>query len=99
MILSPNRLHFGGSCAGPVGRPLGAFMPEIGSNVIGDRAGSILPFSPCGRRWREAPDEGFYQPPLSLRQTPPPSAMLRVAPTLSHKGRGEGEAALIPPGS
>src|ERR1044072_2845594 len=22
---------------------------------------SLLPFSPCGRRWREAPDEGFSQ--------------------------------------
>src|SRR4029453_11416011 len=40
-------------------------------------------FSPCGRRWREAPDEG------SASAETDPSAMLRIASTLSHKGRGE----------
>ena len=43
---------------------------------------AVAEFSPCGRRWREAPDEGS----LSAETTPHPSAMLRIASTLSHKG-------------
>jgi hypothetical protein len=37
-----------------------------------------------------APDEGFYQRALlAVERTPHPAAMLRIASTLSHKGRGE----------
>src|ERR1041384_1213552 len=45
----------------------------------------ILPFSPCGRRWREAPDEGF-SPQMSSRREPP--TRLASRGTLSHKGEG-----------
>ena len=45
-------------------------------------------FSPCGRRWREAPDEGFYpQRELCREETTPYPSSLREA-TLSHRGRG-----------
>src|SRR6478672_2671524 len=48
-----------------------------------------LPFSPCGRRWREAPDEGSLSSSgvLPWGENPHPSS-LREA-TLSHKERGE----------
>ena len=62
----------------------------------GDRArqsrGVISSFSPCGRRWREAPDEGYLTARSVLAdRTPHPSTTLRVASTLSHKGRGKKE--------
>src|SRR3546814_8907597 len=48
-----------------------------------DRLDRTTPsFSPCGRRWREAPDEGAWQ------MTPSPFRRLPGAPSLSHKGRG-----------
>jgi hypothetical protein len=36
---------------------------------------------------------GLY-PQAKVSETPHPAAMLRIASTLSHKGRGEGRAAL-----
>src|SRR5437879_13486432 len=47
-----------------------------------------LPFSPCGRRWREAPDEGS----LSTERTPHPPSLREC--TFSHKGRREERFAL-----
>ena len=46
---------------------------------------------PLWRRWREAPDEGslFPQAQHPRRETPHPPSMLRIAPTLSHRGRGK----------
>ena len=56
---------------------------------------SRLPFSPCGRRWREAPDEGFSpRRQSSHAETYPSSVSLtlsRQRSTFSHKGRREGE--------
>src|SRR4051794_14956500 len=48
----------------------------------------LLPIHPLDS---EAPDEGFsHHGDMYLRrQTPHPSAMLRIASTLSHKGRGK----------
>ena len=50
-------------------------------------AQTCLSFSPCGRRWREAPDEGSKA--LSERPLRPLTRPARRA-TLSRKGRGEG---------
>ena len=73
------------------------------SGLAQEGGGSVtarfLPFSPCGRRWRVAPDEGS----LSAERTPHPSSLrhsrckasasLRTAAAgrlcLSHKGRGK----------
>src|SRR3954464_4099163 len=48
-----------------------------------------LSFSPCGRRWREAPDEGSLSTREVWRDTPHPSEL--VSPgiaALPPKGRG-----------
>ena len=51
-----------------------------------------LPFYPCGRRWRAAPDEGYAissPPPLRRIETPHPDFLLDAENlSLSHKGRG-----------
>jgi len=48
-------------------------------------ASAVFSFPPCGRRWREAPDEGFSQQMQSLHaETDPSSAPLRSG-TFSHK--------------
>src|ERR1700744_5795501 len=43
-----------------------------------------FPFSPCGRRWREAPDEGY----LSAATPHPSECRARSNHALSHKGGG-----------
>src|SRR5262249_10931463 len=43
-----------------------------------------LPFSPCGRRWRAAPDEGFSRISRTRRQP-----LARPSCTLSLRGRGQ----------
>src|SRR3954469_8353250 len=52
-----------------------------------------LPFSPCGRRWREAPDEGFspriQNRAIHSRTEPLTRLAASRRATLSHKGRGE----------
>src|SRR5262245_10039967 len=52
---------------------------------------SDLPFSPCGRRWREAPDEGFSPPETDSVCGDRPlirlAAASRQRSTFSHKGR------------
>ncbi|RZI39743.1 hypothetical protein EGT07_27335 [Herbaspirillum sp. HC18] len=46
-------------------------------------------FSPCGRRWREAPDEGSLSARNAWRHTPHPSELASTdIAALSHKGRG-----------
>src|ERR1700694_5530670 len=53
----------------------------------GRRASSLLPLWEKVARTKSVPDEGSLF--LSIDRTPHPSAMLRIASTLSHKGRGE----------
>ena len=48
-------------------------------------------FSPCGRRWREAPDEGFLRETnarFTRGENPSPVSMAALLIHLSHKGRG-----------
>ena len=57
------------------------------------RRGGSFPFSPCGRRWREAPDEGFYPRSTIARdslveRTPHPSRM-RFAHSIHPLPQGE----------
>ena len=53
---------------------------------------STFPFSPCGRRWRETPDEGSLRSILINLPTPHPSrARSRDPPS---PARGEGETLL-----
>ena len=55
--------------------------------------GLILPFSPCGRRWRRRlPDEGFYPRALCLRSQPLTQASLLRLPVMPSPTRGEGAA-------
>src|SRR6187402_581464 len=57
-----------------------------------------LSFSPCGRRWREAPDEGSFSTCETIRsdRNPSPVSPLRGEPP--SPTRGEGKRAL-PAGS
>src|SRR4051812_30255757 len=61
-----------------------------------NRAAALLPFSPCGRRWREAPDEGFSQR-AGVAETDPSSVSLplRVSDPPSPT-RGEGKSDVHP---
>ena len=77
------------------GPRFGSFVAVYGVHECGRddrrRAGTervtFSSFSPCGRRWREAPDEGFSQRAEIAEGTPHPP---RFAPaTFSHKGRRE----------
>src|SRR5262245_32518016 len=56
-----------------------------------DTARDCLPLTPCGRRWREAPDEGFF-PRAPMRETLGERPLTRLCfakpPT---PARGEGE--------
>src|SRR5262245_26764816 len=56
-----------------------------------NRIGAALTsFSPCGRRWREAPDEGLSPQTPPLRKQPLTRPRCQgIASTLSHRGRGE----------
>jgi len=54
---------------------------------------ALSSFSPCGRRWCEAPDEGFSPQLQSLRRHTPQPPPLRSG-TFSHKGRREVSASL-----
>src|SRR5690606_14835133 len=56
-------------CCSPLIRPSGTF-----SHKGRRRWGAISqnPFSPCGRRWREAPDEGEAACIKPILTTPPP---------------------------
>src|SRR5206468_4214104 len=49
---------------------------------------AAFPFSPCGRRWREAPDEGFSRLAILIVRKEP---LTRLASrgTLPHKGGRE----------
>src|SRR4051812_30825321 len=49
-----------------------------------------LPFSPCGRRWRVAPDEGWAAANSALQAMFPSPARWAPSPA-----RGEGEAELL----
>src|SRR5258705_8779380 len=53
-----------------------------------DGEAAFFPFSPCGRRWHGRSPCRMRGNGLSMDQTPHRSAMLRIASTLSHKGRG-----------
>jgi hypothetical protein len=66
------------------------WMPAAGGERrVRVTPGRLLPFSPCGRRWRAAPDEGSPRARAHAERTPhpAPSRCARFA-TLSHKGRG-----------
>ena len=52
----------------------GAEAGVVGMNVT--LVSFFLPFSPCGRRWREAPDEGFSQLSHVCAETDPISIAL-----------------------
>ncbi|PZM16978.1 hypothetical protein CPY51_01675 [Rhizobium tubonense] len=60
----------------PLVRPSGTFSPRGEGGISHFRFCGLLPFSPAGRRWRAAPDEGaacsvFAEPP------PPGNRLLR----------------------
>jgi hypothetical protein len=76
---------------GPPCRPVDLLPMSSVYSVTHVAGQDLLPFSPCGRRWRAAPDEGSVSAEryLSAESTPHPSAMLRIASTLSRKGRGK----------
>src|SRR3954453_4100495 len=52
-----------------------------------ERLADGLPFSPCGRRWREAPDEGFLQR-AGLAETNPSSAFASLRHLLPQGEKG-----------
>ena len=59
----------------------------------GDRSAAVISsFSPCGRRWRAAPDEGFLSTErfISAERTPHPSRR-RSAPSIHPLPQGERE--------
>src|SRR5260370_30026142 len=81
------RLASPSACSRPRPLPAPVTIATRPSNLIAMSYDSLvlLPFSPCGRRWREAPDEGFSPKGELAERTPHPPS-LREA-TLSHKGR------------
>src|SRR6187399_2550711 len=87
------RLASPSACARPRPLPAPVTIATRPSNLIAMRSFPFFFPSPLGRRWREAPDEGFSPKDELAERTPHPSS-LREA-TLSHKGRGDAQHALI----
>ena len=64
----------------------GAMVRVVSANSL-----CLLPFSPCGRRWRAAPDEGFLstRQVLSVETNPSPVSIALVARSIHPLPQGE----------
>ena len=51
----------------------------------------VLPFSPCGRRWREAPDEGFSATTDSTPRREPLTRLRFAKPPSPTRGEGKSQ--------